>query len=377
MNKKNLITLSIFITLVFNSCSPAKEAVKKSLSYNYLNITFLPEQVLQTTSDGVNITIIPVDAKSLNFETVEAAMREGTYEKEFATSIERKRSDLSGYSKVQRAHFSGEERAMKAVDILLRENEIDYETAQTLKSRLFYGFDFGKNGTEIESISKIESFTDIYNPYKVNNKYLSVFRLLFENKSVDIKKINLKDFQIVSGNEQLYPLNSDYFENNLKDEPEKLKNIYRMNMPNELILTPGQKTIKYIAIPAINSNNNDLSVQLIQGSKITQFDFKVQSKSLSKEYKFSPYNIDIELKIDNSEYYWANTIKYSDGVIFSTKNHQFYVSDEKKEVPISAYAIGYSINSTIVKFGKSENISLPSLTKNKIVLKSRDIKVKN
>lgn len=95
-------------------------------------------------------------------------------------------------------------------------------------------------------------------------------------------KLILKNFNSQVIEEQLYPLASEYFEVNLKGFKEKIKNSYRLNIPNELIITPGQRVNKYIAVPAINSLNNKLQVQFIRNSNVINFEFSVVQQKLKK-----------------------------------------------------------------------------------------------
>ena len=344
--KPTLLVLLLFIKLFIIGCAPSKMAIKKTISHDYHNIVFSPEQILKSSSGKVDVTITPIDAASINQETYEAASRDGNYEKELATAIDKRKNELDRLSKSEKYNINRKINGIDAVTKLEKEGLIPSNTAYQLKSRIWYGSEYGKDGTEIASLSDIEIFADKFNPYKINEKYLSVFKVTFENMGNEIEKIRLKEIQVVSGEELLYPLGIEYFENNLKEDPEKIKNIYRMNMPEELALTPAQRITKFIAIPAINTGSENLQFQIIKGKEIINFDFKVNEKRNNKRYVLESYDIFTDGLESTAwvDYYFA--INYENGVSFALSDARVYVNEEKKMTPVSIYAVCIDNNNT-------------------------------
>ncbi|MDZ4757502.1 MAG: hypothetical protein SGJ10_05105 [Bacteroidota bacterium] len=358
----------LLLSYAFVGCAPSTKISKKTISHNYYNIIFSPEQILKSSLGKVDVIITPIDAASINRETFEAASRDGNYEKELATAIEKEKSKLDGLSKSERAYVKGKINGIDAVSKLEKENLIPSYTAYLLMLRILYGKEYGNNGREVASLSDVELFADNYNPYKINQKYLSVFKVTFENKGNEIEKIRLKELQVVGGEELLYPLGIEYFENNLKDEPEKIKNAYRMNMPEELVLTPSQRITKFIAIPAINPKNENLQVQIIKGKEIINFDFKVKEKEASKNYLVESYEIFTTGLGDPLSQYFYCALNYEKGVSLALSDARIFVSEEKKTVPVSVYVVAIDMKTSKARTARKVKFRFGEQKKNKVIV---------
>lgn len=344
---RKVLFIKLICILIISSCTSTKP-LNKEVSQKYYSLGFSPENLKKKTSN-TEITITPIDAKSLNKETYDAALRDGNYEKEFVSIVENWKSKMSSYSKKEKNYIQGKINAIDYLSNLEKEGGIPPQISVLLKQRIIYE-NIGKDGSEIESLSDISISPSEFNPYKGNINYFSVFKVTFENKGNTIEKINLKDFQIVSNEEQLYPLASEYFEKNLGSKSETIKNSYRMNMPNELTLTPNQRINKYIAVPAINSENNKLQVQLIRNGKVENFDFTVSKNETEKKYKLNKYELIGSGDIKNlSKFYFV--ISYKNDIAYSLKDYQIFVSDEKKKIKATVYAIALNSSNTDISFG--------------------------
>ncbi|MFH1118869.1 MAG: hypothetical protein V1775_03545 [Bacteroidota bacterium] len=365
--KPTQLLLFVLLSQINIGCAPSGAISKKTISHNYYNITFSPEQIQKPGLGNVEVTITPIDAASLNPETFEAASRDGNYEKELVTAIEKQRSELHGLSKAENAYFNGKINGIDAVSKLEKENLIPANTAYQLKFRIWYGEEYGNNGTEVTSLSDIETFADNFNPYKINEKYLSVFKVTYENKGNEIEKFRLKELQVVSGEELLYPLGIEYFENSLKGDPEKIKNAYRMNMPEELVLTPRQRITKFIAIPAINPKNANLQIQIIKGNEILNFDFEVKEHPSSKNYIVESYDI-LTSGIDDPYQYLYFAVSYQNGVSYATKGSRIFVNEEKKSTPVSIYAVAISSTNFKARTAQKVNFRFSDEKKNRVVV---------
>lgn len=366
--KFNQNLLLILTVLFLSRCATTTKVSKKAITHNYFNLVFSPEQIQYEILNKVELTITPIDAAGLNKETFEAASRDGNYEKELASSIEKRSNELDELSKADRTFISGKINAIEAISKLEANNLIPASTAYQLKYRIWYGNEYGKNGTELTALSAVETSSDSFNPYQIDKKYLSVFKVTFENMGNEIEKVALNQLQVVSGEELLYPLAIEYFEDNLKDEPEKVKNAYRMNMPAELVLTPSQRITKFIAIPAINPKNEKLQIQLINDKQNVDFEFKVHALAESKNYLLESYEIipsGLGYPIIDYLYYAVN---FQDGVSFATIDNRIFVSDEKKSNLISVYAIAISSTNSKVKTAQKINFQLNEQDKNSILI---------
>ncbi len=351
------------MALTICSCSSSK-IVKHTISQIYYNNSFSPELVTKKGVNATEITVTPVDAKSLDKETFDAAFRDGNYGKEFITELDSWKSELAFLSKSERAALQGKLNAFECLTILEKEGKIPAYLSIYLKRRIA-DIDQGKTGTEVESLADIDFASAIYNPYKVNETYFSVFKLTFENKGSEIDKINIKEFQLTSNEEQLYPLASEYFEVNLKGSKEKIKNSYRLNMPNELIITPGQRVSKYIAVPAINSLNNKLQVQFIRNSNVINFEFSVVQQKTEKTYNLEQFQFKYEGEGDEISYKPFYVVRFKNNNSFALQGNKVFISDQKKFMQADVYAIGINPISSEIVFGAAENFTFSSVINNK------------
>lgn len=104
--------------------------------------------------------------------------------------------------------------------------------------------------------------------------------MTFENTENEIKDLKIDNFQVFSYGELLYPFKNSYFENKFKDEKDqdKLKTIYRMNMPENVRVVSKQPITKYFSTPALNDENKNLIVNYIKDGKVIDFEFNVITK---------------------------------------------------------------------------------------------------
>jgi hypothetical protein len=355
------------------SCSSTKSVTTKSVNQKYYNLNFRPSSISDKKINNTILTVTPVDAKSLNKDTYEAAIRDGNYEKEFISIIETWKTKLSSMSRRDRIYTQGKINAFEALDKLTNNGVVPSYLSILLKQRII-NEDKGRDGTEVESLEGLEIFPSEFNPYKVNSNYFSVFKLTFENKGQSVENINIKEFQIVSNEEQLYPLGSEYFEKNLHNRSETVKNSFRMNMPDELLVTPGQRISKYIAVPAINTDNSTLQVQYIRDGNVTNFDFNISKQESEKTFKFEKYVLVNKGKETKTALEFYYVIKYKDNISYSLKSNQLFVNDEKRKLPADIYAVGINLLNSKILFGSSKDFIFSNEKANKKNIEFKSVK---
>lgn len=353
MSKKILYSFFFLLSFLYHSCSSNK-VLSKTITYRYDNLSFLPQTLVKTLPESVEMSITPIDAKALNKETSDAAYRDGNYEKDFISVIEDWKVKVNSGTKAEKALYQGKINAFEYLSKLEGDNKILPEVAHLLKNKIANEAS-GRDGTEIETLGDGDSYRSDFNPYKVNRNYFSVFKVTFENKGPNLAKINLKDFQLNSNEELLYPLGSAYFEENLKGQAETIKNAYRLNMPQELTVTPNQRVTKYLAVPAINANNNNIKVQLLKNEKVVDFDFKMAKRELTKKYDFELFKL--TYKGGGTSSYFRNyfAVVFKDNVSYALQTNQLYVSSDRKLMSASVYSIGINTGNSSVVFGRAED----------------------
>ncbi len=363
---KYLLILSIFTW----SCTP--KIITKTVNHSYNNLGFEPDLETKKTAEGLLLTIKPIDAKFLNREAFDAATRDGNYEKELTLAIEQEKNQMNELNKSERDWMQGKLNAIDVITKFVNEGEIPEEIGYSLKTRIWFGPEFGRDGSEISSLSEAEDFNAYFNPFNLNNKYLSVFKVTTENKGTEIAKVKIDDFQIVSGEEQLYPLKMNYFEENLSEAPEKVKNAYRFNMPEELVVTPSQKITKYLAIPAINPNKKSLKVQYINNKSFSDFEFIMNNKSVTKTYELEIVRL-VSASGSSSYIAYFYAIRYPNGQLFTTIKPEFFIDKNRKRERIDIYGIAIGISSGRVYFSKQE-LAVSELINNVAKLDFKEIK---
>lgn len=374
MLSRFVLSSAVMSTLIISSCSPAKSVTRKVVNQKYYDLSFSPVTITRKIVGYTEITVVPIDAQSLNKEMYDASKRDGNYAKEINSIMEALNERISHAGKQQKIYLQGKINAFEYLSKLEKQGKISSGLALLLKRKINEERS-GYDGTEFESLADTEIFTnDSYNPYKSSDKYFSVFHLTFENKGTEVEKINLKEFQILSNEEQLYPLTSDYFESMLRYNAETVKNAYRMNMPAELILTPGQKVIKYLAVPAINSENTKLQVQFIRDKNVVNFDYSVARKEIDKNYTLEDYTLDYRGEGNEFTYKTFYIVSYKDNVSYALKDPKLFVSNEKKSLPASIYAIGINTDNSEIVYAAEENFKFATTENNKKQINFRRIR---
>lgn len=365
MKYRNAFLLFLICASIYG-CTTTRVVPSKTVAHNYSNISFIPEKIKNSGFGKLDITITPIDAASINRETFAAASRDGNYEKEVASTMEKEKNELSRMSRAEKAFFTGKLNAIEAINRLEQENLIQSYSAYLLKMRILIGGEQGRDGSEIASLSDVESFPDNFNPFKINQKYLSVFKVVFENSGSEIEKIKLKEFQVLSGEELLYPFGIEYFENNLKNEPEKLKNAYRMNIPDELMITPGQKITKYISIPAINPKNKNLQIQAIRDKNILSFDFDVWEREENKIYSLKRYEFLASGVVNSPDLAIYYAILYPNGITYAMTDSHIFVEESKRNGIATVYAIAISRATSSVRLARKDGFKFSEATNYRI-----------
>ncbi|HFA50454.1 MAG TPA: hypothetical protein ENJ95_15685 [Bacteroidetes bacterium] len=306
----------------------------------------------------------------MNKETLNLASRDGNYEKEFTSSFQSAIENMNSEDK------DIYEKLLKIITEKIENGEMPKVAGNSMIRRLQYGEKEGRNGTETESLSILnDNYSSKFNPFILNNNYLSVFKVELNNRSLEVQEIYLKSFQITSGYELLYPLNMDYFEQNFENGSEQIKNAYRLNMPKVLRLAPNQRIIKYIAIPAIDAGNKKLQVQYIEGKSVETFNFQVHINNIDKTFQGTDYHVISATGHDPKYYDYFFVVSFGSGMTFSLSGNTIFINNEKKSIPMSVYGVAIKRRGEVY-FGKNENINLSESLDTNIKVRFYEIRKK-
>lgn len=322
------ILLFIVIAISIVSCNSLENLQPENISHSSSDVIFTPSESTFELDNGLSITVEPIDASSLNEETLNASDRSGDYGKVFVQSS-KEELDVSNMNRSQRTYYENMESISEKIIENISKDLFDVELGVLLIKRMWNGIEEGKEGTERE-IFMNSMFSPESNPYHFNNSYFSVFRLELSNTSNEVNNVNFSSFQIANGNELLYPLSIDYFENILSNHPIKYENALRYNLSENLIITPNQRVQKYFAVPAINTDDTTLTVQFIDNqNQFKSVDFNVEQERADISVKMNQFQIHhsaLNLFNDRSmdiDFFYS--IKLEDGKSYALKNDRFFV----------------------------------------------------
>lgn len=372
------IIIVLIVTLLLSSCG-AKRVTKKEITTNYTNITFTPKESEQLLSESFTLSVEPIGAKDLNLEVAETIMRDGGYEKRYSTSTDLF-EDINKLSRSQRRKIENYLKTVEFIGKLYEENHFDQYVQNALLEKThneyLLGEPFGYNGTEKYQNSGEDSYYSAYyedfNPYRLNNRYLSIFRLKFINTGSEINEVNIDNFQITNNLEQLYPFKIEYFENNEEVDSEKMKFIYRMNMPDNLVVTPSQSVVKYISTPAINPMSNDITISYIKDNSVINYPFELHAERVVDKISLSIYYLNYNKRVYGPADFIAYVVDLGDKSVFPLRSNVIHLNEEEAMSPITVYMIlipvsgkkefhktvitpsDYKSKSNDIKFGKSK-----------------------
>lgn len=343
-------TILLLFSLLLINCSTNK-LIKKNIESNYFNVNFKPIELTKDIRPNLSLTVEPIDAKKLNIEIFESSKLDGSYEKSLIRSYvsqEELKESLNSSNRKKRELALSIESFLNKIS---SENNISEDVIINFKEKVYYSHllekYYGFDGTEVVSLKGNERYK-ILNPYNNNNKYFSLFKLTFKNTGNLIEEIELKNFQILNNNELLYPFKNQYFEDNLKGS-ESLKFIYRMNLPDNLRIIPNQSVVKYISVPAINTDYKKLIVNYIEKDKPIDYSFGISIETKNEIDVFTNFQILQPQYSGNFRYYY---VVETDDLIFPLNNNSFFINDKDLNNPITIYRLTIDVqnhNHLIIK----------------------------
>ena len=298
---------------------------------------YVPEIRLKNINEGVSVRVQPVDAQSLDIISHQLANNTGNVELSFAA---RKKSDeapeVDPLNAEERLQAQRRRQIFDYLDEMVGEGNINQLSANALKSVVE---DLPIN-SGLPAPGTTTDCDENFNPYKFGCNYLSVFEIAVENKSQTTQRIKLTDILIVHGPEQLYPLNSEYFENQLRGKDQKLLNAKRMNFPDQLLVPPGSEVKKYLAVPAIQyaDGQNNISINIVDESKTASFDFAVESRREAREITYKQFEYRPQFSKKEVLGYYMYT-EIGDVRAVSNNGALIYVSENYLKTASNAYGI--------------------------------------
>jgi hypothetical protein len=216
----------------------------------------------------------------------------------------------------------------------LSEKEISKEAAEFLIWKLWNPYK-GMDGTSVdeESINR-----PTFNPYFVNEKYLSVFKLVITNQGDNKESISINSLFIQNGDEQLLPIKTKQLASYHKDaiRPDMAR---RLNLPNDLVIFPGDTIVKYVAIDPISVSKGSFRLRYDLDEKFIEYEYTVAIKTRATEetkYKYTFKSDDFEYGYYINRYYFV--LEMPDSSIVPLVENSIYLP--KKYITKNVNVIG-------------------------------------
>lgn len=271
MKTLKIKSIIILISLVFVSCATPV------LNQGVLNKRVSKVEISDLNSEG-NLTEVEIDFDLINPELINQLSLEGSSRQSSFNieniQIDNSKKDYSEKNKISDLLYQVDKEG----------GDLSEETRNDLKRRIVHE-SFGSVSIDLPYYSNSQ-YNNPTNPFIVNGKELTVVRIKLRNVSNTIKKIKHSSFQLQTDSEFLEPYSQSELSNMIT--PSASINLKRLNLAEEVSLTPNQEIISYIAFPTINYDNENISIQFIDGqSYYTQkFFSKISYDEIS-----SPYNV--------------------------------------------------------------------------------------
>lgn len=323
------ILLGIML-LFLSSCAPVEPLADRTIEHQYQNLHFDPVFLGKDIEEEISLIVKPIDASTLNDLTFEAAFRSGDYEQEVFEEY-MVISDRQSLSDTEKRYYDHLVDFSNDLISKMNSGDLSRQIGLSLIDRVWEQSD-GKIGVEFESISNPKGFPN-YNPFFDGRGYQSVFKLIFENNSSEVKEVEFNKFQVATNSEVFYPHNMDYFSDRFARNNGKLENAYRFNMPNTLTVAPGQTVEKYLAIPAIGRNTENITVQYFtEKNEVKSYSFKPNVVVKEQEIIYKQFLIEPSQSSDY-DYFYALTL--NNGATFSLRRDRFYIPKDQIDQSIT------------------------------------------
>ena len=367
MKTKLLLLTVVGGFFVLNSCA---SAVQLTETKKVKEVVFRPKVISKEIEGNLKLKIEPIDAKSINEEIQNSLSFDGGYfsEKSYSYySYLKEDKDLSPSERRLRETMIN---LFEGIDDLYKSNQISLVQSYLFKEKVYNNLvvknsNFGSEKPEYNEFKG--NVSGDVNPYYSNGKYFSVYKLTFENTEKQVKDIKIDDFQIFSQGELLYPFKNSYFESKFKEEDgqEKLKTIYRLNMPDNIRILNNQPIVKYFSTPALNNENQNLVVNYIDDGNVVDFTFDVTTKEILTDVNLFPYQIEYK-KFDS--FLNFNIIKV-DNRDYLVKKDKFYLEKNDEIVEL--------LTLNIDSYRKKVNLSVTKFTTNNLMKNAIVVENKN
>jgi len=374
MKTKLFFLKIISLGLIVTSCS----SLPKNKTKIIIETSFEPRSIEKKIDNDLSLTIEPINADGINNEILNSLSFDGSYY--FETDYEYF-GYLNGQEKLSNSEKKQKESLIKIfeqIDQLRNNDQLTFNQSVLFKEKTYTHFILKEVNGQYGEVEP--DFTNLYNksmsekinPFFSGNKHFSVFKLTLKNNKKEIQDVKIEDFQVFSEGELLYPFKNSYFESafkkkELNENPQdqnKLKTIYRMNMPDNIRLLNNQPIVKYFSTPALNDENKNLTINYINENKVHDFNFDVNTKKQIMQVQLFEHKIKFKKVNGHPDF---NIIQLNE-VDYLLKKNLFYL--EKNNDKMMLLSLDVDFYNAKIKL-TTTNFSTNNLTKNTIVVDNK------
>lgn len=328
---------------------------------------FSPQTVEIDLQKQLHLSISPIDPSRLNELCFNYYNLDGRYKQTQSSESEIASLDLLNIDpRIVDPYYIGQLEAGAMCNRLLSMQLLDSYTHALLTARITQGEDYGFRGSEPYCQTGEGRYSDSYNPFFVQQKYLSVFKVKVQNFSDVVLTLNQRDIQLSFNTETLYPLNQKEMQALYStEEIGKLAILQRLAMPEVLQLAPGQMIEKYLAFPALNEADDRVFFQVFEGNKVQEAGFELNVEQQEKATKFYAFSFKPK-RIMLGQYQFYYCLIFENGIGFPLVDDNVFISEEQLGIPCTLLSVFFEISTGKTYYSKKASFKFAEFPNGKV-----------
>ena len=348
MKKIALITFMISITILSFGQRKIKKLEVIEKGYN-INIEFNPV-IDEIVFNELKFKIVPISADELNSLFLKESSINGKFE---YTYYDNSRNSYFLKKRKKKREKSDFEFLFEGVEWLIDNEKINQQEYDELVKQIIFNYD-KEAGDEIYSTDRIISS----NPYYIQNRYLSVFKIEISNPTKSYLTFD-ENITIQSGNSIYRPLPSKFIIKELQKSNlmnvDKALTLERHNLPDSISIPPNSKFEKLFAVLPIDYNNKILEISFSGINSKFKWEIIKDETIINELYTFYEFNIDWEYSgivkhyADN-----FNVLKKSNQSSVFLGNNELFIGEENLNEVFEIFTL--SLYGATLYYGRNSNL---------------------
>ena len=322
------------------------EVIEKG--YN-INIEFNPV-IDEIVFNELKFKIVPISADELNSLFLKESSINGKFE---YTYYDNSRNSYFLKKRKKKREKSDFEFLFEGVEWLIDNEKINQQEYDELVKQIIFNYD-KEAGDEIYSTDRIISS----NPYYIQNRYLSVFKIEISNPTKSYLTFD-ENITIQSGNSIYRPLPSKFIIKELQKSNlmnvDKALTLERHNLPDSISIPPNSKFEKLFAVLPIDYNNKILEISFSGINSKFKWEIIKDETIINELYTFYEFNIDWEYSgivkhyADN-----FNVLKKSNQSSVFLGNNELFIGEENLNEVFEIFTL--SLYGATLYYGRNSNL---------------------